>query len=258
MKRAILSAGLLAIASSVAFGQSPAAPPEFGVASVKASTAGKAGGAAGHWQTGPGSISMVNVTLRTAVQWAYDVKSYQVSAPGWMEDERYDIAAKSEGRVPTAQLRLMMQSLLAQRFKLAVHRETRELAVFALSIGKGGHKLHVSEGEGEAKLAPGKGGEMSLSAQHVPLSRLADLLSGALRAPVVDMTGLTGRYDFAIDLMAYIPMDADGKPAAGVENDVAGIVSNALQEQLGLKLEAKKTAVETIVVDKAEKTPTAN
>jgi uncharacterized protein (TIGR03435 family) len=99
---------------------------------------------------------------------------------------------------------------------------------------------------------------MSLSAQHVPLSRLADLLSGALRAPVVDMTGLTGRYDFAIDLMAYIPMDADGKPAAGVENDVAGIVSNALQEQLGLKLEAKKTAVETIVVDRAEKTPSAN
>lgn len=252
MKRAILVVGWLAIAS---LGQSQtAAPPEFGVASVKASS----GGAAGHWQTGPGSISMVNVTLRTAVQWAYDVKSYQVFAPGWMEDARYDIAAKSEGRVPTAQLRIMMQTLLAQRFKLAVHRETKELAVFVLSIGKGGHKLHVSEGEGEAKLAPGKGGEMSLSAQHVPVSRLIDLLSGALRAPVVDMTGLTGRYDFAIDLMSYIPMDADGKPAAGVENDIAAIVSNALQEQLGLKLEFKKLAVDTIVVGKAEKTPTAN
>jgi uncharacterized protein (TIGR03435 family) len=258
MKRTILAAGLWAIASAGAFGQSTAAPPVFAVASVKPSPAGGAGGSAGHWQTGPGSVTMVHVTLRTCVQWAYDVKAYQVSAPGWMDDARFDIAAKSEGRVPVAQLRLMMQTLLAERFKLVVHRETKELAAFALSIGKGGHKLHLSDEEGAPQFAPGKGGEMSFSAQRVPMSRFVDFLSGPLRAPVVDLTGLTGRYDFTVDLMAYLPMDADGKPADGAAADVPTIISMALQEQLGLKLESRKIPVAMVVIDQAGKAPSEN
>jgi uncharacterized protein (TIGR03435 family) len=244
------------VLAGLAFGQAPTATPEFAAASVKPS---RSGGTQGRWNTGPGSVTMTNVTLRTCVQWAYGVKAYQVSAPEWFNDERFDIAAKSEGRVATAELRVMMQTLLAQRFQLAAHRETRELAVFALLAAKGGAKLRVSNETGAPELGSGRGGELTLSAKHAPISTLTDLLAGPLGAPVVDMTELTGRYDFSLDVAPYIPLGADGRPStAGIETEIAAMLSMALQEQLGLKLEARKSPIAMIVIDHAERVPAEN
>jgi uncharacterized protein (TIGR03435 family) len=249
---ALLAAGIRASA------QAPASEPEFDVASVKSAAAVERG-TGGHWQTGPASISMTNVTLRTCVQWAYDAKAYQVAAPDWFDDLRFDIAAKSAEPMPVAQLRRMMQRLLAERFQLAVHREARQLAVYAMMVAKEGPKLRASQETGPPVFGPGKNGGISLSAERAPLSRLADLLAGPLRAPVVDKTGLSGRYDFTLDLMPYLQMSEDGAIAAGeVEAELPDALSAALEKQLGLLLKAEKSPVDFIVVDHAAKVPAGN
>jgi uncharacterized protein (TIGR03435 family) len=235
--------------AACAAGQTPA---EFAAASVKSASAGTT---RGHWQTGPGSITMTNVTLRAAVQWAYDLKPYQFSGPGWMDEERFDITARSEGRVPTAQLRAMMQRLLAQRFQLAIHRESRQTAGYALTVAKNGPKLRPSTDNGPAEIGPGSEGGLFLTAHRVAISRLADVMAEHLRAPVIDRTGLTGKYDFTLDLMPYVPDDATEN---SVTADLAGMLSTALQQQLGLKLEARPVTIDVVVVDRAERAPTEN
>src|SRR5260370_32828399 len=123
--RAILVASLLMVISScAAFGQST--QPAFEVASVKPSLIGRAGGEGSRREKvdhTPGSITMRNASMKSCIQWAYDVKSFQVTGPGWLETERYDVAAKAADPAPEAQLRLMLQTLLADRFKVTLHRE---------------------------------------------------------------------------------------------------------------------------------------
>ena len=97
---------------------------------------------------------MRNVRLTSCIKWAYSVQDYQISGPGWLNTERFDIIAKAEGPAPDNQLRSMLQALLAERFKLALHRQTKELAAYALTIGKNGHKLHPSESDGPTSLKP--------------------------------------------------------------------------------------------------------
>jgi uncharacterized protein (TIGR03435 family) len=90
----------------------------------------------------------MNVHLKSVIQWAYHLQAIQVSGPGWLDDNRYDIVAKTAGEVPTDRQRIMMQTLLAQRFKLTCHQETKELPAYVLTVAKGGHKLKQSESEG--------------------------------------------------------------------------------------------------------------
>jgi uncharacterized protein (TIGR03435 family) len=196
------------------------------------------------------TLTMRNVTLSTCVQWAYNVKQYQVTGPAWITLERYDIIAKAEA-APEAQLRLMLQTLLADRFALAFHRDKKEMPVFVLLLGKGGHKLHATTEEGEGLLNTSKGA--AVTAKHVSMSQYAGLLSGPLRMPVLDMTGLEGRYDFTVDLAPYMARDNDGRAP-----DMVEAIQSAFQDQLGLKLEPRKSQIEIIVVDRAEKAPTAN
>src|SRR5581483_10438235 len=127
---------LMILGASALAGQSKSA---FEVASVRPSPVANSGGEGARResiQADPGALSMRNVSLSSSIQWAYDVRPYQISGPDWLRDQRYDIAAKADHPVKTEQLRLMLQTLLADRFQLALHHHTRDLPAFVLLVGK--------------------------------------------------------------------------------------------------------------------------
>jgi len=178
------------------------------------------------------------------IRWAYSVKDYQVTGPDWLATQRYDIAAKAEASLSDKQLMAMLQALLAERFKLAIHRETKERTVYELVIGKNGPKLH----EVEAGPSHSSGGRGSLSAQKMSMPQLADSLSRTVSLPVLDMTGIKGAFD----------IELKWAPEEGGDNANGPSIFTAVQEQLGLKLEQRKGPMEFIVVDHAERVPTEN
>jgi uncharacterized protein (TIGR03435 family) len=198
-------------------------------------------------------------------------------APEWFRTERFDVDAKMETSVADALQKLspddryvarqqMLQALLADRFKLTVHRETKELPVFALVIAKNGLKIHESKAGDTPSARGGRGGPGSFQvqgrggpivAEGVSLSTLVQFLSRQpLGRIVVDKTGLTGKYDFKLqwtpdDLAAATSEDAPPSDSPWPS------LFTALQDQLGLKLEPQKGPVQTLVVDHAEK-PSGN
>jgi uncharacterized protein (TIGR03435 family) len=196
---------------------------------------------------------MRNIRLRSALKWAYHVQTDQVSGPGWLDLERYLILAKTARPVPEAQVRLMLQRLLADRFQLRLHRETREMTVFVLTVDKGGPKFRPST-------EPGEGGvryaiKYKANAERATLAQFADSLTNPLRGVVLDETGLTGRYTFTLDLDGY---EDAYKPSPMPLEDVPALTARGLRDELGLKVESRKREVAVIVVDHAEKTPKEN
>jgi uncharacterized protein (TIGR03435 family) len=221
--------------------------PLFEAATVKPNLAGVGGNNIG---ASSETLTMSNVTLAICLKFAYGVQDSQILGPASLNTDRYDIVGKASAPVSDqGQFRLMMQSLLAERFHLVVHRENKETSVYALVIAKSGPKFQKSVGEGRPMMM-GKG---TLVAQFATMKMLADFLSGPMRVRVLDTTGLEGPYDFKFDLMAFAPTDL----GPGQEPDVAGMVLSGLEPQLGLKLESRKAPVEMLVVDHVEK-PTEN
>lgn len=215
----------------------------FEVASVKPNQTGS-----GHSdvETDGNLLRMNNVTLRLCLTWAYRITDAQVVGPDWLTSERFDIVAKTESGKPRPE---MLKAVLEERFKLAVHRETRELTEYALVVAKNGPKLK--------KVDPGSGDRTSsrgyLSAKRTSMGGLANFLAGPnvrLGRPVVDKTGLDGVFDFELN---WAPESSAEKNA-----DAGPSIFAALQEQLGLRLEAQKGPVEVLVVDHVEKVPTEN
>jgi uncharacterized protein (TIGR03435 family) len=200
--------------------------------------------------TDPGRLAMMNVTLSTATRWAYKLGVYEISGPEWISTQRFDIVAKAPAPVPEEQLRVMLQSLLKERFKLEAHRESRQLSGYALVVRKNGTKLKPVEGGGEGSMT---GAAMMFEGHKMPLSRLADIISSALRTPVRDMTKLEGFYDFKVDLRPYLTGLQPGE-----QLDLVSVATTALDAELGLRLEARKLPTDVLVVDRAEKTPTEN
>jgi uncharacterized protein (TIGR03435 family) len=264
---------MAAIAGPIAFGlmntpqsraQSPAPAatpaPAFEVATVKPNHVG------GPFNFGfePGGRFVAeNVTLGFVLEHAYGVKDFQVSGgPAWIGSEHYNIEAKPE--VPEerqAQRWLMVQSLLADRFKLAVHHETKELPVYALVVAKSGPRFHETAAlPGPPGAPPPKHGMRmgrgDLTVNGYGLDRLADALSRLLSRVVLDQTGLKGTYDFTLKwtpsegqgAMAETPRDAAPPPDASGPS-----IFTALRERLGLKLESQKGPVDTLVIDHVER-----
>jgi uncharacterized protein (TIGR03435 family) len=247
--------GLLLLLAPSIVGQGVDVPPVFEVSSVKISQIGKSGGEGSrreNIQTSPGTLNMRNVSLKSAVRWAYHVMDPQVAGPDWLANERYDIMAKAAGPAPEAQLREMLQSLLAERFKLAVHRQTKEMSAYALSVGRNGPKFHESQADGESSLEPDQK-KMRVVVRRTPVSQLTEMLSNILRAPVVDLTELKGRYDITLELAKYIP-----DPSSHESLDPMAIITRGLQEELGLKIEPRKLPLDLVIVDHAEKLPVEN
>jgi uncharacterized protein (TIGR03435 family) len=234
------------------------AQARFDVASIKPSKLSGEGRNRENVTANPGTLSMHNVSLKSALQWAYRMKEYQVSGPQWMGEERYDISAKASDAAGEAQLRGMLQNLLGDRFKIVLHRERKILPFYALLVAKNGPKLSPGKADGKSVLEP-KG--TALAAHDTSLGEVADLLTMVatrMNLPyVVDMTGLKGRYNFTVDGSEVLRSITDGKIAP----DAAAImvaVSEILQEQLGLKADLRKAPGDVLIIDRAEKLPTEN
>ena len=227
--------------------------PAFDVASIRPNQMSKMGGEGSrreHVNAMPGSLNMRNVSLSTCIQWAYNVQEPMITGPSWMANDRYDVVAKAAEPVKEDQLKPMLQTLLAERFKLAVHREEKVMSVYVLTVGKNGHKLHQSVGEGETAIDPVKG-KFVANVQRAGVGEMIALLARGMRAPIIDQTGLTGKWDFILDISGYATHPI-------TQDDVPSLVAQILQEQLGLKLEPKKMPVEMLIVDHVERVPTEN
>lgn len=242
------SLGLLMALSALATAQEA---PAFEVASVKLTQHGrdKDGWSRSSLNiSGPGRFEATNASMEECIRFAYDVKGYQIIGPDWLNSDAasYDIIATASRETSSQQIRLMLQSLLADRFKVAVHRETRMLPVYELVVGKNGPKLTAAKSGGRSSTNSNNG---NVTGTNVSMAELAHQLSrtSAVGRPVFDKTGIEGSYDFTYE---YAPDDNDsaGRPS----------IFTALQQKLGLKLEAAKGPVEVVVIDHAEKVPTAN
>jgi uncharacterized protein (TIGR03435 family) len=255
--RAALGATLSVFFISASFGQAPDAAPVFEVASVKLNAAGGEGAGRGREviTPTPAGVTMRNVHLKSVLQWAYHLQAIQVQGPGWLDENRYDIDAKSAGQASVEQHRMMMQTLLAQRFKLTCHRETKDMNAYVVTVAKSGHKLKPSEGEGEMDVKPTAGGKMSAAFTNVTLAQLSEMAASPLQGVVLDHTGLKGGYDFTLDMTPFIG-GGDFHPT-GIE-DVITMLIQAAKEQLGIIIEQKKAPAGVLVVDHAEKVPSEN
>ena len=297
MRRALSSAGIAVFACATAFGQATKSLT-FEVASVRPSapvppTGGVYFGPArgGPGTPDPGQITWSYATMKAMLLTAYDAKNYQMNGPAWMDTERYDTIAKVPAGTTMEQVRVMWQNLLAERFGLTVHHESKEFQVEELVIAKGGSKLKETSWDPAAPLPPGppqrKNGELispgvvltifpgpSVKAHTVamaqPISQLAAMLSGQRNHPVLDKTGLTGKYDFTLDYAMnlsalQLPPPPPGQPEPGpagapgeTASDPGPDLAAAVQQQLGLGLVAGKAKLDVIVIDHVEKIPTQN
>ena len=229
----------------------------FDVASVKVNRAGSAGGEGREVESitaSPGSLTMRNVSLNSCLKWAHSIRDFQIlGAPGWFASERYDISAKSAGPASEAELRVMLQTLLAERFHLKLRREQRDLPIYALVVANGGRKLHASTAEGGGSMRPGEG---TLTFQNVSMADFADRLSKrpfSVERPIVDRTGVDGSYDFELRLA-----DNAADLKRGLEKNDGPSIFDVLPKQLGLKLEPQKGPIQVLVIEHAEKVPVEN
>jgi uncharacterized protein (TIGR03435 family) len=238
---------LALFAAAAAFGQ-----PAFEVASIRPNISGD-----GHNVTGGTNIArnedgvkleVRNTSLLTCLQRAYGVKAYQISGPDWLDSARFDIAARSSMPVSKDQVLIMWQALLEDRFQLKLHRETVVRPVYALVVAKNGPKIHPAEVEGTSGTWEGKA---QLTAKKESMAHFAEVLSRRMDRAVIDETGLAGVFDFVLDLLRD---DSHATP----EPNFGGAIFTALQDQLGLRLEAKKQPIEILVIDHIEKLPTGN
>jgi uncharacterized protein (TIGR03435 family) len=220
-----------------------AQPKTFETASVKLLTG--QGGLTSFAANGTDRFSATNTSLELLIEMAFGVDDTRISGGRWLGPERYDVAAKAEDgvRLTREELQPRLRWLLEDRFKLALHRETKDVPGFALVVAKGGPKLRKNFGDPAPPIMyPGglRSGSWSMEA-------LAWELSRPLRQPVVDKTSIEGTFN--IDL-TWAP---DGEADSPLPS-----IFTALQQQLGLRLESRKVPVEILVIDHLEKIPTDN
>jgi uncharacterized protein (TIGR03435 family) len=282
MRLAPFSTGLAILACDLAFGQ-PTRALTFEVASVKPSPPQREGLYFGPARGGPGSSDPGQITWEYArlidmLMTAYDAKSYQVRGPVWISTERYNVIAKVPEGSTREQVNAMWQNLLAERFGVVLHHESKEFQVEELVIAKGGCKLKDTtvddpNAEGPPKLdknralnGPGfvtmitmgsNGPTAHTVAKAQPLSKLTVLLGNQLNRPVLDKTGLTGKYDFSIEFAPNLP-PGQLPPPTDNAGEPGPTLADALERQLGLRLVASRAMLDIVVIDKAEKVPTAN
>jgi uncharacterized protein (TIGR03435 family) len=254
--RAFAVTGIAVLASCRLFGQS-AASPAFDVASVKLSTPDER--VIGLFTYPGGRITATNYTLEMLMEEAYSVQRFQISGgPRWIGDDRYSIVAKPpassksskamppyEKAPPSEEQLLMLQTLLADRFHLQFHREMKEGSVYLLTVSNKELKLKAAKSADDYPWVGGpEGGGISgsgMAGTNASMQLLAARLTGYLRRPVLDQTGLKGAFDFRLE---YAKDDS--------QPDVIASIFSSMQA-LGLKLEAARGPVETLVIDRAER-----
>jgi uncharacterized protein (TIGR03435 family) len=257
MTRVAAVLGLVAAGLSTApqtRGQSqPASPLAFEVASVKPSKPGARGGGI---RPLPGGQSYVatNVPVRLIIRLMYYLSESQLTGgPAWLNTELYDVEARAEHPSNVDQLHQMFQTLLAERFKLRFHRETRELPAFVLSVDKSGSKLKLNSTPEPFEIPIKGSGRGGVVGQRVPMTYFAWFLSQQVGRPVVDRTGLGQHYDFTLQWTPEPLPSASAEAREPLPSADGPTIFTALREQLGLKLQSEKAPVEVFVIDSAER-----
>ena len=256
MYPALFGVILSALVFSSALAQTPSTPtPEltFDVASIKKSQSLEPMGTIG--PRPGGRVVGINIPPRALIFWSYNIRPYQIAGPDWIGMDRFDVEAKAAGDAPVDRLRAMMQTLLADRFHMAVHRETRDADGFALVRVRSdrlGPSLVLGTADCLASFASSprcnenRYSQGNLTSVGMPSSFLAISISQALGAPVLDQTHLVGTFDVTLQ---WSPEMA---PAADLPS-----IFTAVREQLGLKLERTRVPIEVLVIDRIEH-PTDN
>ncbi len=287
MNRCLIGVLLL---SAVTFGQ---APPAFEVASIRPSSEQVTQVSAGLRVAGS-QVRVTGMSLKDYIGMAYGVKPQQIEGPDWLGQARFDLAATIPADGSAAQLEGMLQSLLADRFKMTMHREKKEFPVYALGVARGGAKLQPSaagpepvtaEKQPEVNVAAGGSsagvgadlgggssfmfGNNKLEVKKLTMTDFAEVLTRFVDRAVINETGLTGKYDATLELAPedYMPVLIRSAVNAGVvlppqalrmlDGANADPFSNPLRT-VGLTLESRKAPLDVIVVDAIAKTPTEN
>src|SRR5579863_10114269 len=269
--------GLFLVVAGSARGQA-SAREEFEVAAVKPFAPYSNGWWDVRTEGGPGTsdpnrIWYFNLTFKSLLTTAYGVENFMISGPAWLDSERCIIEATIRPGATEEQVNQMLQNLLLERFKMTLHRETRAIPLYELTMVKKGPKLRefmenalppadgklsTTEKDGFVRIRPGprpvvfEEGVSHAWGGGQTVSELVNYLSSVLKAPVVDKTELTGKYDYNLEF--------SGALSAATDNlaDSAPDFVTAVRDQLGLKLEPKKGPIDLLVIDHIEKTPTAN
>jgi uncharacterized protein (TIGR03435 family) len=224
-----------------------------------------------------GRYLATNAPLRTLIREAYALHGSQLSGgPGWLDSDRFDIVAKSERNPTPLQMRVMLRALLVERFRLSVHTDTRELPLYALVLARtdgqlGPHLRPTGTGCSQApewlgtgppplrgpdapcrSAGPGSGAAMRF--RGITLDAFAMFLATPVRRPVIDRTGLSGGFDIELDMTAELgpPPPPPGLPDT-VDRSSAPSIFTTLQEQLGLRLDARREPVDVLVIDRVER-----
>jgi len=239
----------------------------------------------GPWRgADPGRFTYKNVQLRIVLVYAYDVKPEQIIGPSWIDSERYDIIAKVPAGTDRHKVQLMLQNLLAERFKLTLHRATKIVPIYQLMVAKNGPKLTVSNAnapppvstppqlppntkigvdksgfpilpDGVGAMTRVTNGLVRMTARAQPISALTNNFEQRLERPVIDKTGLTRKYDFHLEYA--LEQRGGGAPVDG-QDDPGPSLFSAVRDQLGLRLELKKGPMEVLIVDHVDRVPTEN
>jgi uncharacterized protein (TIGR03435 family) len=251
------SVGIGVFALCCAFGQAPT-PPTFDVATVKPNRTGKG---SGNLAASPGMLTIRNLPLRTIIGAAYGVAEYQIKGPEWLEQKRFDIVAKTDASVTGEDEMLpLLQPLLAERFHLAMTRETKQLLAYVLMVGTNGPKFEAADA-GDTGLPFKKANKSSgsrIHSEHLTMPQFAEILSRRLSRPVLDMTGLAGAYRVTLEWSAENKVTKPGKTFKAEPDADRPSIFTALHDQMGLRLQARKAPVAIFVINHIDKTPTAN
>jgi uncharacterized protein (TIGR03435 family) len=196
-------------------------------------------------------------SVRYLIEWAYDIQSSQLSGgPDWLSSDRYDIEAKAEGNPTEAEMKLMTQTLLEERFKLKLHHESKTMTAFVVSAGTSASKLTAPK-SGEThmlQVAPKMGPDQKPVGFHAvgtryTLKQLTDTFARLLATPIIDKTGLSGEFDFAFDIALDEQQSNPMDPT---------VLMGAMRDQLGFQIKSQKTPVDVLVIDNIEKVAAGN
>jgi uncharacterized protein (TIGR03435 family) len=257
--RLVMITALISIGSAVALGQVPESTDSasFDVAAIKPSGPDSGNGLSVKFL--PDGFAARNASVRLLIKIAYNLNDDEVSGgPAWIGLKKFDIDAKRDAATTSstdrAQTRLMLQSLLRDRFKLKLRSETKEMATFALVVAKGGPKLKRSTTPDEAVRF--QGGLGSITASNATLDQLAAAVEDWVGHPVENMTGLDGKYDFKLEWtpdQASVLSPADAASSPPPPHDYSGpTIFTAVQQQLGLSLQSRKIQAPCEIVESVE------
>jgi len=267
---------VLAVVAATAVGlqaQAPETRQAFDVASIKRET-GVSSGVTFAARAG-GTLTVINNPLTNVIDNAYGIRRYQlIGGPDWINSDRYNIQAKATGDATRAEMMAMLQSLLEDRFKLTVHRETRELPIYVLTVAKGGIKLQPAREGGCVNVdpryprrpAPGEKPTPSCgnnnitastwNASAIDMASAAAALVGVLGRNVIDRTGITGKYDIHVQWtpdQAPAGVDNAGQANALASESAAPPLVTVLEQDLGLKLESTRGPIDVLIIDRVER-----